>query len=149
VDHAHLIQPCHLPYSVERIAQSCLTLCSDPGSSSRVPLSQPPFLNQLRGARRTMTVVWGFSGNMGLSNFPLPHIPGVSPRGSQGGLPRPILGPVEGSPGSRARCFHTCSRSLTEQGLNVSRDNRESTLFLNKLKDLFPSIPTPLRRHSK
>ena len=37
-----------LPYSFERILQSNLTACPDPGFLKQVPLGQPPFLNRLR-----------------------------------------------------------------------------------------------------
>jgi hypothetical protein len=42
-----LIQSYCLPYSFERILQSCLAQCPDPGLLKQVSLGQPPFLHRL------------------------------------------------------------------------------------------------------
>ena len=50
---------------------------------------------------------------MGLSDFPRPFIIGVRPSTSRCGLRFSLPQADAGSPGSRTRCFHTCSGSLT------------------------------------
>jgi len=108
-----LIKPCHLPYSVSHILQDYLALRPDPVLSNPIPLGQPPSLHHLLRWQRTVIIVRGFPATMRLSDFPLPYIPGVSPWGSQGGPQLSIQRPVVGSPGSRVRCFRTCTRSTT------------------------------------
>jgi len=58
---------------------------------------------------------------MELSDFPCSFITGVCPQTSQCGLLPPRLRANMGSPGSRVRCFHACSRSSTAQGPEASR----------------------------
>ena len=62
-----------------------------------------------------------FAGTTGLSDFPCPFIIGVCPWTSRRGPQRHPLRADTGSPGSRARCFRTCTGSLTARGSRASR----------------------------
>jgi len=59
---------------------------------------------------------------MGLSDFPCPFIIGVCPWTSRHDPQRHPLWVDTGSPGSRARCFRTCTGSLTARGPGTSRN---------------------------
>ena len=126
-------QPCHLPFPVRRILQSCLALCPDLGLPNRISLGQTTFLHYHRGPRRTVIVVRSFSGTMRLSDLPLLYIPGA-PWGYPGrtsvihseascGISSPRRRLYEPEAGSRVRCFRTCTRSSTAQGPHISRAN--------------------------
>ena len=76
----------------------------------------PPFT----GGRPTL--FGDFAGTTGLSDFPCPCIIGVCPWTFRHGPQYHPLRADTGSPGSRARCFRTCTGSLTARGLDASRD---------------------------
>jgi len=60
-----------------------------------------------------------FVGTTGLSDRPCPFIVGVRLSTSRRG---PMLRANRGSPGSRAKCFRTCTGSVTARGPGASRD---------------------------
>jgi hypothetical protein len=68
----------------------------------------------------------GFAGTMGPSDFPRSFIIGVCPKTSRCGLPRCRGRANVGSPGSRARCFRTCTGSLTARDSGASCDSDAS-----------------------
>src|SRR5207253_253419 len=61
-----------------------------------------------------------FVGTTGLSDCLGPFIVGVCPWTSRRGPPPHQRRAIRGSPGSRARCFRTCSGSLTARSLGAS-----------------------------
>ena len=64
----------------------------------------------------------GFAGTTGLSDFLRPSIIGVRPQTSRHDPRRHRPRVDAGSPGSRARCFRTCTGSQTARGPGASRD---------------------------
>ena len=128
--------------------------------SRNAPCGAPP--PQIRTCGTTASAVGpptmfgGFSGTTGPSDFPRPFITGVHPWASRCGL-RP-LGPqaVVGSPGSRARCFRTCSGSQTARAPFASRDGdalgvafrlsppRRHPGVVQKFRGSIPGPPVPL-----
>jgi len=76
------------------------------------------------GSSRLLTPLFGdFSGTMGPSDFPRSCIVGVRPKTSRRGLPGNPGRANAGPPGSRARCFRTCTGSPTARGPVVPRDS--------------------------
>ncbi len=67
-------------------------------------------------------LVGDFAGTTGLSDFPCPFIIGVCPRTSRHDPQHHLLRVDTGPPGSRARCFRTCTGSLTARDRGASRD---------------------------
>src|ERR1041385_2765647 len=89
--------------------------CSDlSGAESGACFAEPDFPwpgpfpppTPLEQGYRPATLFVGFSGTMGLSDFPDPFIGVVLPEDSRHGPAS--SGPNLGSPGSRARCVRTC-----------------------------------------
>ena len=68
------------------------------------------------------SVLFGeFTGTTRLSDFPRPSIIGVRPLTFRHGLQFSPLQTDVGSPGSRTRCLHTCTGSLTARDLSTPR----------------------------
>lgn len=89
-------------------------------------------------------VFGGFVDTTRRSDFPCACIIGVRPRTFRCGLPRARQTPT-GSPGSRARRFRTCLRSLTAQGPFVSR-HHETTGVAFRLRTRRRRPGGPARR---
>src|SRR5712692_2617362 len=86
----------------------------------RFPLARP--LPSISSAAGCPALFGDFAGTIGLSDFPCPFIVGVRPWTSQRVPQRHPLRANTGPPGSRARCFRTCSGSLTARDPATSRD---------------------------
>ena len=88
---------------------------------SGFPLARP--LPSTPSAAGCPALFEGFAGTTGLSDFPCPSIIGVRPQTSRHVPQRHPLRVDTGSPGSRARCFRTCTGSRTARGLDMPGDN--------------------------
>jgi len=89
--------------------------------SSVFPLASP--FPSTTSAAALPALFGGFSGTMGMSDFPCPFITGLGPLGlSQCGPPRHPRRALRGSPVSRAGRFHTCEGSATAPGRLTPRD---------------------------
>ena len=86
----------------------------------RFPLARP--LPSIPSAAGCPALFGDFIGTTGLSDFPWSFIVGVRPWTSRRVPRRPSPRATTGSPGSRARCFRTCTGSLTARGPVASRD---------------------------
>src|SRR6267378_7781486 len=86
----------------------------------RFPLARP--LPSIPSAAGCPALFGDFSGTVGRSDFPCSFIIGVCPWTSRcvpGHIPS---GVNAGSPGSHARCFRTCTGSLTARDSSTPRD---------------------------
>jgi len=114
------VAACCVTYSLERTGRACPALRPGRVLLVRVPLGQPPSLHPLRRAGLRCV-------RMPLRYYGVVRLPtSVHRRRASLDFPaRPAtpsdLQAVVGSPGSRARCFRACSRSLTAQGPCLSR----------------------------
>ena len=98
----------------------CRRCVRDAFCSIGFPLARP--LPSTASAAGCPALFGCFPGTMGLSDFLRSFIVGVRPQASRHD-PRHHQPRVStGSPGSRAKCFRTCSGSLTAQSPNMSRD---------------------------
>jgi hypothetical protein len=107
----------------------------------RVPLGQPASLHRLRAGRPAL--FGGFVGTTELSDFPRSFIIGVCPWTSRCGLRRSSPQATAGSPGSRTRCFHACTGSLTARGPGAPRDGGASGVaFRLPIRRRHPEVAT-------
>ena len=83
------------------------------------PLARP--LPSIPSAAGRPALFGDFAGTTGLSDFPCPFIIGVCPWTSRHDPQHHLLRVDTGPPGSRARCFRTCTGSLTARGPCPSR----------------------------
>ena len=82
--------------------------------SGGFPLANP--LPSTASAAGPSALFGGFVGCIGLSDFPRPFIIGVRLSTSRCGLLSHRQQTAVGSPGSRTRCFRTCTGPLTARG---------------------------------
>ena len=89
----------------------------------QISLGLPPSLHHLRGPAIADPALFGsFLGTTQQSDFPAPWLIGVRPKASRCAL-HSVLQKTLGSPGSRARCVHACTGSLTARGPLLPRQS--------------------------
>ena len=114
------IPSCCLTYPLQRTGRAVPARCPGRVLLSQVSFGQTASLHPLR--RRLPGLFGDFIGTTGLSDFPWSFIVGVRPWTSRRVPRAPSPRANTGSPGSRARCFRTCSGSLTARDPVASRD---------------------------
>ena len=143
---------CLPTYRRENLVRPCLRHCvRGVRLSRRFPLAGPlpsaPSAGVGLGARLApeslspSPLFGGFAGTMGPSDFLRSYTIGVRPWTSRCGLPHCWGRANAGSPGSRARCFRTCTGSLTARGLDAPCDvGASSVAFRPVLRRRHPGV---------
>ena len=120
MNRCFLSLPCCLTYPLERAGHACPALRPERVALERVPLGQPPSLHRLR--RRFLGLVRRLPRYYGAVRLPVVRPSSACVLGLPDAACPTLAGQADaGSPGSRARCFRTCSGSLTARGPGASR----------------------------
>jgi len=113
---------CCLAYPSERALHTNPALCPERVLLRLIPLGQPPFLRRLRHFQRSF--VRRLLRYYAVVRLPMSVHHCITSLDFSMRPPATLQLKVSmGSPGSRERCFHTCTRSATAQGPNISRDS--------------------------